>query len=113
MVDEVASIGVSTHPLTPLQSMDPDEQAQLKEAVKESIRQQVAQIVATRPGSIQADAVQCPNCGERVVFLDEPATFVFDKDSHEQICAACGADRDFVKLFRHEADIGGEGGGGG
>ncbi len=112
MIDDVASIGVSTHPLHPLQAMSPDEQGQLKEAVRETIRQQVLQIVATR-GAVDADAVHCPNCGERVLFLDQPATFVFDKDSQENICAACGAERDFVKLFRHEADIGGEGGEGG
>lgn len=109
MVDDVASIGVSEHPLHPLQAMSPEEQNELKSAVRETVRQQVMHIVEQR-GQVEADAIACPNCGDRVVFLEQPATFVLDRESNQQICTACGAERDFIKLFRHEADIGGEGG---
>jgi len=106
MVDDAAQIGVTDNPI---QAMTPDEELKLKGAVRESIRQQVLQIISTKH-VVLADAMRCPGCGQHVIYLDEPATFVLDNDSHEQICAACGAERDFVKLFRQETDIGGEGG---
>lgn len=102
MVDD-AAIGVpGTHPV----SLSEDEQTRLAGAVRETRKR--ASLMLIRPYD-RPDLLFCPSCGERVILLDQPETFVV-RDA-ERMCAACGAERDFVQLYRSEADIGGEGGG--
>lgn len=105
MIDDVSNVGTST----PLEEMTPDEQSLLAGAVHESIRQQVDAMIERR-GIVSSGATECPNCGQRVLYLDQPASYTFDRESQQHICSACGGERDFVQLFRPEADIGGEGG---
>jgi hypothetical protein len=107
MTDEPGTIGVATNPL---QTMPPEEQQTLAKAVRESIRRSVLEMLE-RKGVVKADLVQCPECGERVIFLDQPATFSYDRGEDRNICAACGAERDFIMMHRPQTDIGGEGGG--
>lgn len=99
MIDETA-IGVpGTHPL----AVSLDEQTRLAPAVHEARRR----LVGRPQDRMHADVLACPSCGEEVILLDQPTTFVVR--DHRRVCAACGAQGDFVALYRAEADIGGEG----
>src|SRR5687767_8955058 len=102
MVDD-AAIGVpGSHPA----SLSKDEQVRLAGAVRETRKRVSLKVIN---GTLAPDLLFCPSCGEKVILLDRPETFVVQDD--ERICAACGAERDFVSLYRSEADIGGEGAG--
>jgi len=105
VVEDLDGIGVpGTHALV----LDLDEQRKLAEAVRESVRRQLRSFLQLRGVTIPADALECQECGERTILLDQPKTYVHDHDRH--ICSACGAERDFVRMVRPPADIGGEGG---
>ena len=79
-------------------------------AVRETVHRQILDLLERRGLITRVDLIACPQCGDRVILLDQPGTFVFDRQHDERICAACGAARDFIKLVEPEADFGGEGG---
>ena len=81
----------------------------MSSAVRESVRRQILSLLRRR-GIDPTTAIACPACGERVIHLEQPATFVFDRRSRDYLCRACGAERDFAHMTRPDADIGGEGG---
>lgn len=87
-----------------------DEHATLAEAVRESVRRSTAQLLDhVRPARPEQAAI-CPSCGDRVIHLDAPDSFVFDVEQQGMICRACAAERDFFAMVLPDADIGGEGG---
>ena len=88
----------------------PEEEDKLAVAVRESVRRQVTAMLRRR-GIRLDDADACPSCGDRIIVLDEPPTFAFDLDEQQRICLACEAEREFIRMVRPPADIGGEGGG--
>ena len=102
MLDEAA---IGTPGVSPL-SLSLDEQARLAGVVRETFRRRTLSLIE-RQGAATPDLLECPSCGDRVILLDSPGTFVVR--DHMQVCTACGAERDFVQLFRAEADLGGEG----
>jgi uncharacterized protein with PIN domain len=54
---------------------------------------------------------RCPSCGDRVIHLEQPDTFVYDRARGARVCSACGAERDLLVLMGEPlTDIGGEGG---
>jgi len=89
--------------------LDVDEQRLLAGAVRESVRRQIVSLLRRRRLDPRA-AIPCPTCGERVIFLDQAQSFVFDRRAREYMCKACAAERDFTAMVRPQADIGGEGG---
>lgn len=104
MVEE-GGIGVGTHPLaTPL-----DEQPRLAAAVRETVHRRIVDLLQ-RGGLLNSpDLLPCPMCGESVILLDFPSTYVFLPDAKMRICAPCGAERDLIRMIRPDTDIGGEG----
>jgi DNA-directed RNA polymerase subunit RPC12/RpoP len=86
-----------------------DEHRLLAGAVRESVRRQIVSLLRRR-GLDPRQAIPCPTCGERVIFLDQTQSFVFDRRAREYLCKACAAERDFTAMVHPQADIGGEGG---
>jgi DNA-directed RNA polymerase subunit RPC12/RpoP len=85
------------------------EQAGLARAVRASIRSQVIDLL-DRHGLLNKDDVQrCPSCGDKVIVLEQPGTFVYDRARDRRICAACGAERDLLVILDPVVEIGGEG----
>ncbi|HEX9775876.1 MAG TPA: hypothetical protein VGB83_09905 [Actinomycetota bacterium] len=106
MIDQIDGIGV---PGTPAMRIPEDQERLFAAAVRESVRRQTESMLKHRGVRMSADAVRCPRCGERLIMLDEPSTFVLGSDN-ERLCTACGAERDFFTMVRPQTDIGGEGG---
>lgn len=105
MIDTTDGIGApGTHALR----IDVEEQKLLADAVRESVRRQVVALLRRR-GIDPRSAIPCPSCSDRVILLDEPSSFVFDRRAREYLCKACAAERDFVAMVHPQADIGGEG----
>ena len=102
MTDEVGGIGESASPL----KVSVEDQPKLQEAVRESVHRQIVTMLERRGAISSPDLMQCPRCGDRVILLDLPTTFVLDEG--DRICAACGAERDLIRIVRPETDIGGE-----
>jgi hypothetical protein len=84
------------------------EQEALARAVRATVHDQIIDLLERRGLISSDDLVQCPRCGDRVILLDQPATFAIDAGS--RICAACRAESDFIRIVLPEDDIGGEGG---
>lgn len=106
-MDTTGGIGVpGTSPI----ALQVDEQDTLARAVRETVRRSVLDLLRRRGPMATAELVECPGCGDRVIHLDSPPSFVFDRRRNERICKACGAERDFISMVRPDADIGGEGG---
>lgn len=106
MVESVHAYASATTATT----IPPEEQRSLAGAVRATFRNQVIDLLRRRGLMAGSDLLECPKCSDRVIVLDQPATFVYDRDDKVRICSACGAERDFIHMFRPEADIGGEGG---
>jgi len=87
-----------------------EEQAALARAVRASVRGQVIDLLERRGLLDRHDVIMCPRCGDRVILLDQPGTFVFDLAHNTRLCAACGAERDLVRIMDPVVEIGGEGG---
>ena len=104
-MEDHGGIGVNPDLTVPL-----DEEPRLAAAVRESVHRQIVEILERRGLTRSPDLIACPTCGDRVILLDIPSTYVFDRDEKTRICAACGAERDLVHLVRPDADVGGEGG---
>lgn len=105
--DPVQDFAPTTSPTT----VSPEEQRSLAGAVRATVRNQTIDLLQRRGLLAETgDLLECPKCGDRVILLDQPATFVFDREGKTRICSACGAERDFIHMFRPDADIGGEGG---
>ena len=86
------------------------DQARLARAVRATIRSQVIDLL-DRHGLLDKRNIQrCPSCGDKVISLEQPSTFVYDKESGRKICSACGAERDLVVILDPVVDLGGEGG---
>lgn len=97
-------------PGTQALKITPEQEDHLAVAVRESVRRQVTAMLRQR-GIPLDDAESCPVCGDRIIVLDEPPTFAFDLEEQRRICLACEAEREFIRMVRPPADIGGEGGG--
>jgi DNA-directed RNA polymerase subunit RPC12/RpoP len=93
-----------THFITP-------DQAELARAVRASIRSQVVDLLERHGLLHKKDVMRCPECGDRVIVLEQPSTYVYDRHGDRKICSACGAERDLVVILDPVVDIGGEGGG--
>jgi hypothetical protein len=106
MMDEIGGIGESAAPL----KVSVEEEPQLQEAVRESVHRQIVVLLERRGVTKSPDLLRCPICGDRVILLDLPSTFVLHEG--DRICAPCGAERDLINVVHPEADIGGEGGAG-
>jgi DNA-directed RNA polymerase subunit RPC12/RpoP len=88
------------------------ERTGLARAVRASVRSQVIHLLERGGLLHKGDLLRCPSCGDRVILLDQPRTYVYDRAGDVRVCAACGAERDlFVVLDPPSVDIGGEGGG--
>jgi DNA-directed RNA polymerase subunit RPC12/RpoP len=87
------------------------EQEGLARAVRASIRGQVIDLLERRGLLHRKDLLRCPECGDRVILLEQPGTFVYDRRRGQRLCAACGAERDLLVIMDPVVDIGGEGGG--
>jgi uncharacterized protein with PIN domain len=86
------------------------DQARLARAVRASIRSQVVDLLS-RHGLLNKREVQrCPSCGDDVIVLEQPGTYVYDAETDRKICSACGAERDLLVILDPVVDIGGEGG---
>lgn len=96
-------------PGTHASSLDVEEQRLLAGAVRESVRRQILALLRRR-GIDPRQAIPCPSCNEHVIHLRQPSTFIFDRAARDYLCKACAAERDFVRMVRPVADIGGEGG---
>jgi hypothetical protein len=106
VVDEPAGIGVSADSLkVPL-----DQQRQYAEAVRESIHRRVVDLLERNGLAASPDLLECPSCESRLILLEEPATFSFLPAEGIRVCAACGAEREFLHVVHPDTDIGGEGG---
>ena len=85
------------------------EQAGLARAVRASIRSQVIDLLDRRGLLHKGDLQRCPICGDKVIVLEQPGTFVYDGARDRRICAACGAERDLLVILDPVVEIGGEG----
>lgn len=85
-----------------------DPQRKLAAAVRESTRRRIIELIRARGGN--GDVLECPRCGDRLILLDEPSTYVFDLRDRTQMCSACGAEREVIRMEAPDVDIGGEGG---
>jgi DNA-directed RNA polymerase subunit RPC12/RpoP len=85
------------------------EQAGLARAVRASIRSQVIDLLDRHGLLNKADVQRCPSCGDKVIVLEQPGTFVYDRARDRRICAACGAERDLHVILDPDEEIGGEG----
>ena len=85
------------------------EQAGLARAVRASIRGQVIDLLGRHGLLNKADLQRCPMCGDKVIVLEQPGTFVYDAARDQKICAACGAERDLHVILDPVVEIGGEG----
>jgi len=86
------------------------DQARLARAVRATIRSQVVDLLDRHGLLNKRDVQRCPSCGDKVIVLEQPATYVYDRANDRKICAACGAERDLVVILDPVVDIGGEGG---
>ena len=89
--------------------ISPD-QARLARAVRASIRSQVVDLLDRHGLLHRKDVERCPSCGDKVIVLEQPGTYVYDPDNDRKICSACGAERDLLVIMDPVVDIGGEGG---
>ena len=87
------------------------DQVRLARAVRASIRSQVIELLDRHGLLHKKDVQRCPSCGDKVIVLEQPSTYVYDRMKDQRICAACGAERDLVVILDPLVDIGGEGGG--
>ena len=88
-----------------------NDQLRLARAVRATIRSQVIDLL-DRHGLLNKKEVErCPSCGDKVIVLEQPGTYVYDRVNDRKICSACGAERDLVVMLDPVVDIGGEGGG--
>ncbi|HEV2686671.1 MAG TPA: hypothetical protein VGW79_08535 [Actinomycetota bacterium] len=87
------------------------DQARLARAVRATIRSQVIDLLDRHGLLHKKDVQRCPSCGDKVIVLEQPGTYVYDRASDQKICSACGAERDLVIMLDPVVDIGGEGGG--
>jgi len=85
------------------------EQARLARAVRASIRSQVIDLLDRHGLLNKADVQRCPSCGDKVIVLEQPGTFVYDRAADRRICTACGAERDLLVILDPAVEIGGEG----
>lgn len=85
-----------------------DEQEALARAVRASVHDQIIDLLERRGLISSDDLIQCPRCGDKVILLDQPATFSLSEGS--RICAACRAERDFIRIVHPDDEVGGEGG---
>jgi DNA-directed RNA polymerase subunit RPC12/RpoP len=86
------------------------EQAGLARAVRATIRSRIVDLL-DRHGLLNKDEVlRCPSCGDKVIVLEQPGTYVYDSERDRKICAACGGERDLLVMLEPTVDIGGEGG---
>jgi DNA-directed RNA polymerase subunit RPC12/RpoP len=85
------------------------EQAGLARAVRASIRSQVIDLLDRHGLLHKSDLQRCPVCGDKVIVLEQPGTFVYDRARDRRICAACGAERDLLVILDPVVEIGGEG----
>ncbi|MFN2613635.1 MAG: hypothetical protein ABR552_02310 [Actinomycetota bacterium] len=83
------------------------EQDALARAVRASVHDQIIDLLERRGLISREDLITCPRCGDQIILLDQPATFTLDHG--DKICAACAAERDFIRMVRPEDEIGGEG----
>jgi hypothetical protein len=87
-----------------------DEQAALARAVRASVRGRVIDLLERGGLLHRKDVIRCPSCGDKVILLDQPGTFVYDRAHGARLCAACGAERDLLVIMEPVVEIGGEGG---
>ena len=87
------------------------EQATLARAVRASIRGRVINLLERHGLLHRGDLIRCPECGDKVILLDQPETFVYDRKRGARLCAACGGEQDLIVMMEPSVDIGGEGGG--
>lgn len=85
--------------------------ARLARAVRASIRSQVVDLLDRHGLLNRKDVQRCPSCGDKVIVLEQPGTYVYDPANDRRICSACGAERDLLVILDPVVDIGGEGGG--
>ena len=83
--------------------------AKLARAVRASIRSQVIDLLDRHGLLHKPDLQRCPVCGDKVIVLEQPGTFVYDRARDRRICAACGAERDLLVILDPVVEIGGEG----
>lgn len=79
-------------------------------AVRETFRKQVIDLLRDRGLDRSPDLQACPRCGDRIILLEQPATYGLDRRTRARICAACRAEQDYLQIAAPDADIGGEGG---
>jgi DNA-directed RNA polymerase subunit RPC12/RpoP len=87
-----------------------DEQAALARAVRATVRGRVIDLLERHGLLHHRDVLRCPSCGDRVILLDKPETFVYDRAHNARLCAPCGAERDLLVIMEPAVEIGGEGG---
>lgn len=87
-----------------------EEHESLARAVRSTIKRNVLDLLRRRGPIPSAELIECPGCGERVIHLDSPPSYVYDHRRGARICKACGAQRDLALMVHPEVDIGGEGG---
>jgi len=92
-----------------ISSLPLDEHDALAGAVREAVHRRIIDLIERR--NAEPLLVNCSACGERAILLDEPATFVYDRSTHTEICSACAAERAVTSMYEPQVDIGGEGGG--
>lgn len=103
MTDSDAVIDLQeTHYISP-------DQERLARAVRASIRSQVIDLLDRHGLLHKKDVERCPSCSDKVIVLEQPSTYVYDRAQDRRICAACGAERDLVVILDPVVDIGGEG----
>ncbi|MGZ4127108.1 MAG: hypothetical protein ACXVQY_01085 [Actinomycetota bacterium] len=80
-------------------------------AVRAVIRGRAIDLLERRGLLGRRELDHCPSCGDRVIHLEQPTTFVYDRARADRVCSACGAERDLLVLMEEPlVDIGGEGG---
>lgn len=79
-------------------------------AVRETFRKQVIDLLHERGLSGSPDLLACPRCGDKIILLEQRATYGLDRATRSRICAACRAEQDYLFIQAPDADIGGEGG---
>lgn len=98
--------------------MDPDvmtersleEQEALAAAARESMRRQVVEMLRQRNLLDSPELSSCPRCGDPIIILSQPATWVKDRTSGQRICAPCGTEMALLNLMQPGGDeVGGEG----
>ncbi|HEX9712062.1 MAG TPA: hypothetical protein VGB52_05835 [Actinomycetota bacterium] len=107
-METIGGIGV---PGTSQTTLSLEEHESLARAVRETVKRDTLDVLRRRGPIPTAELIECPGCGDRVIHIDSPPSYVFDRDRNARICKACGAERDFIQMVRPDADIGGEGGG--